>query len=262
MLLVACHFQFPDSGGGDATQVRASTKTMDTVKSTERLMEAIDNADADVQIGVAKVKEMYLLQYVNGISSSSIYEVLLALPFEPYSLVLLEMLAEVLKTFGSDYSENEKFSEEKLGESLKIDSGNEEVQSDDSEEESSTRGSSVVDSSPVKIDSGNVQSNVNTNRNRLPSPVKEASIRAALILIDVHKHRLASSVEHAPLLRRLQDRIRGYTRAQSSIVGSTNSALGFWREELQRKDHKKATFIGDGSELPSLEPPAKRARQG
>lgn len=80
-----------------ATQVlaaRPSRRTIESVRSTERLMEIIDDALAQVTVTTStsgKHPCIRVVQYVNTLVASNIYEVLLALPFR-HALDLLQFI--------------------------------------------------------------------------------------------------------------------------------------------------------------------------
>mmetsp|Transcript_144252 Transcript_144252/g.402015 ORF Transcript_144252/g.402015 Transcript_144252/m.402015 type:complete len:926 (-) Transcript_144252:49-2826(-) len=83
------------ASGGEAVTLRASRRTVESVRTTERLMELLDEASAAEEQGTLAIDGRHpcarVVGYVNTLTASSIYEVLLALPFG-HALRLLQFI--------------------------------------------------------------------------------------------------------------------------------------------------------------------------
>merc|ERR1712176_1679355 len=90
---------FDASGGSQVTSLRPSRRTIESVKSTERLMEVLDEAHEQRE-HTNKHPCLYVVQYVNTLNASNIYEVLLALPFS-HAQRLLHFISEFLEAVSS-----------------------------------------------------------------------------------------------------------------------------------------------------------------
>jgi len=91
----------PGNLGGEIVALRPSRRTIESVRSTERLMEIIDDAakeaaedDGDVADGGGRQHPCArVVGHVNTLTASNIYEVLLALPFT-HALRLLQFICQ------------------------------------------------------------------------------------------------------------------------------------------------------------------------
>eukprot|EP00931_Biecheleriopsis_adriatica_P087475 TRINITY_DN61939_c0_g1_i1.p1 TRINITY_DN61939_c0_g1~~TRINITY_DN61939_c0_g1_i1.p1 ORF type:complete len:968 (+),score=220.22 TRINITY_DN61939_c0_g1_i1:119-3022(+) len=100
----------PGMGGGEAVVLRASRRTVESVRTTERLMEVLDEAkagqeqleseEAEGGIDLEALKGFgqgarhpcaRAIAYINTLNASNIYEVLLALPFS-HALILMRVI--------------------------------------------------------------------------------------------------------------------------------------------------------------------------
>merc|ERR1712050_68385 len=82
----------------EVVTLRASRRTVESVRSTERLMEILDEADAGGDAVVTLPGQQGIrhpcarvIEYVNTLTASNIYEVLLALPFS-HAIKLLKFV--------------------------------------------------------------------------------------------------------------------------------------------------------------------------
>jgi len=90
------------AAGGGVSSVRPSRRTIESVRSTERLMEVLDEAKEAKEAGAASryCPSVRVVQHVNTLNAGNIYEVLLALPFA-HSLRMLEFLCEFFEAMSS-----------------------------------------------------------------------------------------------------------------------------------------------------------------
>merc|ERR1712112_723708 len=77
-------------GPNDVVAVRATRRTIESVRTTERLIETLDEAEGknSVLIHLGRTPMVHVLRCVQSMRASDIYEVLLALPFS-YAVELL-----------------------------------------------------------------------------------------------------------------------------------------------------------------------------
>merc|ERR1719284_1722390 len=74
-----------DIEGGKVVALRPSRRTVESVRTTERLMEILDEALAEANGDGVSLSNQHpcvrVVRYVNTLTASNIYEVLLCLPF-------------------------------------------------------------------------------------------------------------------------------------------------------------------------------------
>ena len=75
---------------------RPTRQNIESVRTADRLLEILEQADQMVGLGVAKTRETFVLKFVNGIDHGLLYEVLVALPFVP-ALAVLESVGRVVE---------------------------------------------------------------------------------------------------------------------------------------------------------------------
>jgi len=99
-------------GTSEVVTLRASRRTVESVRSTERLMEILDEALAEQNGSVAHPPGINMrhpcarvIAYVNTLTSSNIYEVLLALPFS-HAIRLLQFVCTFFEAVSSLPSES------------------------------------------------------------------------------------------------------------------------------------------------------------
>lgn len=109
-----------DAAGGEAVTLRASRRTIESVRSTERLMEVLDEADAmekgeggALPVDAHRNPVARVIAYVCTLNASNIYEVLLALPFS-HALRLLTHICRFLEAVSSLPGEGGRSDETKV----------------------------------------------------------------------------------------------------------------------------------------------------
>jgi len=86
-----------DLQGGQVVALRPSRRTVESVRTTERLIEILDSAKAEANGDSPNLSGQQpcvrVVQYVNTLTAANIYEVLLCLPFS-HALILLQFLLQ------------------------------------------------------------------------------------------------------------------------------------------------------------------------
>merc|ERR1712072_917051 len=89
-----------DLAGGQVVALRPSRRTVESVRTTERLMEILDEAEAEANGDAPSLSGqnpcVRVIRYVNTLTASNIYEVLLCLPFS-HAMHLLRFLLQFFK---------------------------------------------------------------------------------------------------------------------------------------------------------------------
>lgn len=93
-----------DGGSGQVVALRPSRRTVESVRTTERLMEILDEAVAEANGDATSLSGQHpcvrVVRYVNTMTASNIYEVLLCLPFS-HAMHLLKFLLQFFKAVSS-----------------------------------------------------------------------------------------------------------------------------------------------------------------
>jgi len=186
-----------DAGGGEAVTLRASRRTIESVRSTERLMEILDEAAAmergesvTIAVDASQNPCMRVVTYVNTLNASNIYEVLLALPFA-HALRLLGYICRFLE---------------------------------------------AVASLPGSKDGGFSNGAKSAADTRLLSAAMtlETPCQAALIAAYVHHHQLAATPSARALVMRLRAQMRTLLQEQKDRIGLSIAGVGHIQRLLRR----------------------------
>lgn len=187
----------------EVVAARPTRRTIETVRSTERLMEVLDEANTEIMVlkkhkvavETAKAKgetvpvaptpnlvlfgrspQEHVLRYISFLTANTIYEVLLALPYN-YAIMLLEFLASYFEAAHA------------------------------------CRHDKSDDGVAVSFD---------------------MSVRAVLILVQVHFKQMGSSPQVRPLLTQLKEMMRTLLSGENQRLGYNVAALTFLQREMKR----------------------------
>jgi len=229
-------------GGGGTTEVvalRPSRRTIESIRTTERLMEVLDEATAadpregGSSTGAADVLTMgqqhrhpcaRVVDYVNTLTANNIYEVLLALPFS-HALRLLGFICRFFEAVSA------------------LPRGRHDIQGQQGGSTPSRDGDQTRVLSAVTM--------------------LETPCQAALIATYVHHHELAATPSARALLMRLREHMRRLLQVEKDRIGL--SVAGF--AHLQRMLRRSAGSLGSraavgtpGSAVGSADAAKKRKR--
>eukprot|EP00400_MALV-I_sp_L67-5_P000505 gene505-598_t len=184
----------------EVVQARPSRRTLETVRSTERLIEVLDEANEEL----AKLKKYksdceicrkndeklpekptsspllfgasphgHVMRFVYALTANTCYEVLLALPFN-YAIMLLEVLVN------------------------------------------------------------HFESSSNSNKNGLSVLSYDMPVRCVLILIQVHFQQLGNSNSLRPMLTKLQKHMRNLLSSDQKRIGYVMAGLNLFQNDMKR----------------------------
>eukprot|EP00928_Gymnodinium_smaydae_P035081 TRINITY_DN24750_c0_g2_i1.p1 TRINITY_DN24750_c0_g2~~TRINITY_DN24750_c0_g2_i1.p1 ORF type:complete len:978 (-),score=241.30 TRINITY_DN24750_c0_g2_i1:55-2901(-) len=184
------------------TMLRPSRKTVESVRSTERLMEILDEAK-EVQAGTAMAALaaqgnpcVRVMRYVNTLNASNIYEVLLALPFS-YARRLLQLTSDYLDAVANLPEGGNSGSNGSSG---------------------STAGASAAQDTKTLSAAATL----------------ETPCQAALITAYVHHAELAATSELRGLVVQLRGKMRTLLQAEKDRIGFTMAGVGHLQRVLKR----------------------------
>jgi len=180
--------------GGEVVSLRPSRRTIESVRTTERLMEILDEAiEAEKEgtgVGLQQSPPcVQVVTYVNTLTASNIYEVLLAMPFS-HAFKLLSFICQFFEAVSSLSGHAGKGSD-KAGMAA--------------------------------------QSQVLSAATMLETPCQ-----AALITAYVHHQELSATPSARPLLLRLREQMRTLLQAQKDRIGLSTAGFSHLRRVMKR----------------------------
>jgi len=212
----------PGVGGGEAVVLRPSRRTVESVRTTERLMEVLDeaqahqeqldsqevNADAFSGFGEgAKHPCARAIAYINTLNSGNIYEVLLCLPFS-HAMPLLQIISRFFEAVAS------------------LPGG-----------EGAAARAKVL-SAAASL---------------------ETPCQAALITAYVHHSELAATAKAKPLLLQLRTQMRHLLQAEKDRIGLSLAGFAHMQRLLKRTSVSSLSAAGSG--LPKADADRVKAKE-
>lgn len=191
----------------EVVTLRPSRRTIESIKSTEQLMEILDESVAAEKEGAIEVATALgprhpcarVLAYVNTLTASNVYEVLLALPFA-HALILLNFICRFFEAVSSL-------------------------------------------SGPDGTDSAGSSA----SRALGTSTTLETPCQVALITTYVHHHELASTPSARAMLLRLRSHMRRLLQAEKDQIGLGIAGFAHLHRSLKRAAGGAALFKGVGA---------------
>jgi len=180
--------------GGEVVALRPSRRTIESVRSTERLMEILDDAAKEVAEDEGDVPDgggrqhpcARVVGYVNTLTASNIYEVLLALPFT-HALRLLQFICQFFEAVA------------------------------------------IMPTGAGVAPSGDVEAKALSASVTLETPCQ-----AALITTFVHHTELAMTPRARPLLLKLRTLMRDLLQAEKDRIGLSMAGFSHLQRMLKR----------------------------
>jgi len=190
--------QAAPGGGAQVFAPRPSRRTIESVRTTERLMEILDEAKDQTEgkelwDGSTMHPCIRVIRYLNTLNASNIYEVLLCLPFS-HAYRLLRFISEFLEAVAT-------------------------IPNPDA----STNGAASADISGLCGD-----------KVLSAAATIETPCQAALITAYVHHSELASTTDARALLLRLRTRMRTLLQAEKDRIGFSMAGVAHLQRALKR----------------------------
>eukprot|EP00927_Polykrikos_kofoidii_P015646 TRINITY_DN16980_c0_g1_i1.p1 TRINITY_DN16980_c0_g1~~TRINITY_DN16980_c0_g1_i1.p1 ORF type:complete len:961 (+),score=166.76 TRINITY_DN16980_c0_g1_i1:102-2984(+) len=188
--------QATTDGASQVSSVRPSRRTIESVRSTERLMEILEKAKDQTEgsldpaalalMGHPQHPCLLVIRYINTLTANNIYEVLLALPFS-YTKLMLRFICEFLDAVAA------------------LPDG---------------KGANDGDESDARLLSA--------------AATLSTPCQAALIAAYVHHSELASTRDARALLLQLRQRMRALLQAEKDRIGFSMAGIGHLQRILKR----------------------------